>query len=686
MSNEFILEIGCEELPASFLTFGMEKLEDLFVKFLEENKIRFNKIITFGTPRRLGLSIQEIADKQEDRVIEKTGPSRKAAYDKDGNPTKAAIGFAKSQGVNVEDLTIVTTEKGEYISIKKVIKGEATFDVLKDNLESIIKKLVFPKNMRWGSEKVSFARPIHYIVAILNGKILPFKFGSIKSGNKTVGHRFMSPESFEVKDFESFEKEMEKRFVIIDFHKRRELLLKEVEEQARALGGKILNDMELIDTVTNLVEYPFPVAGNIDESFLKLPEEVIITPMKVHQKYFPVYNEKGKLLPYFITVSNTKAKDMSVVAHGNERVLKARLNDAKFFYDEDRKYKLEHFVERLRKVVFQKDIGTSYEKMERFRELAVFIANNLNPEVKEITERAAYLCKGDLESNMVYEFPELQGIMGKYYAISSGESQKVAEAIYEHYLPRFADDEIPKSDAGAFISIADRIDTIVGFFAIGKIPTGTADPYALRRHAIAIIKIILGKEYRLSLHEILNRAKELYINKFKISDDVIDSIKNFFAQRYYNMLSNEFDYDVINSVITAEFDDIYETYLRTIDVQKIKEDKDFQDVIIPFKRVANITKDWTDTVIAESYFKEKEEKELFETFVVVKEEFLKLKKEENFLAALKSFTKMKDSINNFFDNVLVMDKNEEIKRNRLNLLKSIYNTFNSIADLTQIIN
>ncbi len=686
MSNEFILEIGCEELPASFLTFGMEKLEDLFVKFLEENKIRFNKIITFGTPRRLGLSIQGIADKQEDRVIEKTGPSRKAAYDKDGNPTKAAIGFAKSQGVNVEDLTIVTTEKGEYISIKKVIKGEATFDVLKDNLESIIKKLVFPKNMRWGSEKVSFARPIHYIVAILNGKILPFKFGSIKSGNKTVGHRFMSPESFEVKDFESFEKEMEKRFVIIDFHKRRELLLKEVEEQARALGGKILNDMELIDTVTNLVEYPFPVAGNIDESFLKLPEEVIITPMKVHQKYFPVYNEKGKLLPYFITVSNTKAKDMSVVAHGNERVLKARLNDAKFFYDEDRKYKLEHFVERLRKVVFQKDIGTSYEKMERFRELAVFIANNLNPEVKEITERAAYLCKGDLESNMVYEFPELQGIMGKYYAISSGESQKVAEAIYEHYLPRFADDEIPKSDAGAFISIADRIDTIVGFFAIGKIPTGTADPYALRRHAIAIIKIILGKEYRLSLHEILNRAKELYINKFKISDDVIDSIKNFFAQRYYNMLSNEFDYDVINSVITAEFDDIYETYLRTIDVQKIKEDKDFQDVIIPFKRVANITKDWTDTVIAESYFKEKEEKELFETFVVVKEEFLKLKKEENFLAALKSFTKMKDSINNFFDNVLVMDKNEEIKRNRLNLLKSIYNTFNSIADLTQIIN
>jgi len=323
---------------------------------------------------------------------------------------------------------------------------------------------------------------------------------------------------------------------------------------------------------------------------------------------------------------------------------------------------------------------------KRFKDLAVFISTIINPDVKNITERAAYLCKGDLETNMVYEFPELQGTMGKYYAIHSGENQDVANAIYEHYMPKFADDDIPSSDAGAFISIADRLDTIVGFFAIGKIPTGTADPYALRRHAISIIKIILGKKYRISLNEILNRAKELYSNKFKIDENTLDNIKDFISQRYYNLLSENFDYDVINSVLAVNFDDVYETYLRIVDVQNIKQDKDFQDVIVPFKRVANITKDWTETIIDENLIKEPQEKSLYENFLLVKDEFSKLKKEEKFTDALKSFTKMKDSINDFFDNVLVMDKNEHIKINRLNMLKNIFNTFNSIGDLTKIIN
>jgi glycyl-tRNA synthetase beta chain len=686
MENEFIFEIGCEEIPASFLTFGMKKLEEIFTFFLNDNKINFKNLKSFGTPKRLGIVVENIADKQEDMIVEKTGPAKKAAFDEKGNPTKAAIGFAKSQGVNVNDLSLVTTDKGEYVAVKKIIKGKSTFDVLKDNLENIMKKLIFPKNMKWGEEKVSFARPIHYIVAVYKGKIVPFNYGSLKSGNTSLGHRFMSPEVFQVESFEKYEKELQQKFVIIDFNKRKDLLLSEVKKIAEKLGGKISNDEDLINTVTNLVEYPFPVAGKIEEEFLKLPEEVIITPMKVHQKYFPVYDEKNKLLPYFITVSNTRAKNMDVVANGNERVLKARLNDAKFFYDEDRKYKLEHFVERLRKVVFQKDIGTSYEKMERFKDLAVFISTIINPDVKNITERAAYLCKGDLETNMVYEFPELQGTMGKYYAIHSGENQDVANAIYEHYMPKFADDDIPSSDAGAFISIADRLDTIVGFFAIGKIPTGTADPYALRRHAISIIKIILGKKYRISLNEILNRAKELYSNKFKIDENTLDNIKDFISQRYYNLLSENFDYDVINSVLAVNFDDVYETYLRIVDVQNIKQDKDFQDVIVPFKRVANITKDWTETIIDENLIKEPQEKSLYENFLLVKDEFSKLKKEEKFTDALKSFTKMKDSINDFFDNVLVMDKNEHIKINRLNMLKNIFNTFNSIGDLTKIIN
>jgi glycyl-tRNA synthetase beta chain len=417
---------------------------------------------------------------------------------------------------------------------------------------------------------------------------------------------------------------------------------------------------------------------------LELPKEVIITPMKVHQKYFPVYSGKKELLPYFITVSNCNAKDMDVVAKGNERVLRARLNDAKFFYEEDKKYKLDHFVERLRKVVFQKDIGTSYEKMERFRELAVFLSDTLNPEVKEIVNRAAYLCKGDLETNMVYEFPELQGIMGKYYALYSGEKKSVADAIFEHYLPRFSGDMLPGSDAGAFISIADRIDTIVGFFGIGKIPTGTADPYALRRHAIAIINIIIEKKYRFSLLELIERASLLYENKIEVTRETIEKIMEFFAQRFLNIYNDKFSYNSIDSVISIKFDDIFETFLRLKAVEEIRKDKNFQDIVIPFKRVANITKNWEKGVINKELLVAKEEKELYEDYLKVSDEFNKYKNKEDFVNALKTFTKLKDPINNFFDNVLVMDKNEEIKNNRLNLLKDIFSTFNSIVDLTKI--
>ncbi len=684
MDNDFLLEIGTEEIPAGFLKPGLDKFKNIFTEFLNNKKIVFNEIKTFGTPRRLIVYISNISEKQEDEIFTKTGPSKKAAFDENGNPTKAAIGFAKSQGVEPNDLETVETDKGEYVAIKKVIKGEDTFDILKENLPILIKKLVFPKNMRWGDETISFVRPIHWIVAIFNEKVIPFNYGKLKSSNISYGHRFLSSEPFEVKDFQSFKKTLKEKHVIIDIDERKEKLLTEVREIASHLSGKIEEDEDLIETVTNLVEYPFPVKGTIEDEFLKLPDEVIITPMKVHQKYFPVYNEQDKLLPYFITVSNTKAKDMDIVSKGNERVIKARLNDAKFFYDEDRKYNLEHFVERLRKVVFQKDLGTSYEKMERFRDIAIYLAENLSPEHRELTERAAYLCKGDLETNMVYEFPELQGIMGKYYALHSGEKKEVAEAIYEHYLPKFAGDEIPESNIGSFISIADRIDTIVGFFGIGKTPTGTADPYALRRHAIAIINIILGKKYNFSLKELINRTKNLYIEKFKIDEETVEKIVDFFALRFQNIMNDKFPYDVIESVLSLEFDNIYETYIKLEQMNKIKDDRDFQDIIVPFKRVANITKDWDKTVVNESLFVEPEEKDLYKTFTANKDNFIKYKKDGKYIEALKTFTNLKDDINKFFDNVLVMDKDEKIKINRLNLLKNIYNTFNTIADLTKI--
>ncbi len=681
--KEFLFEIGTEEIPTGFLLPGLEKLKNIFNDFLKEKQIQFGQIKTFGTPRRMAILIENIALKQEDVIIEKLGPAKKSAFDTEGKPTKVAEGFAKSQGVELEDIKIVTTDKGEYISVKKEVKGEYTFDILKENLPTLIKKLIFPKNMRWGCENISFVRPIHWLLSLFDGKVVPFTYGSINSGNLSYGHRFMAPESFEVTNSESYLNLLNKKFVIPDIETRRELIVDKVSKLSQKLGGESILDQSLLETVTNLVEYPFPVEGKIEEEFLKLPEEVIITSMKVHQKYFPVY-KNGKLLPNFITVSNTDAKDLSIVSKGNERVLKARLNDAKFFYNEDKKHTLDHFTERLKKVVFQRDIGTSYEKMERFRDIALYITSLLKPEIKSIVERAAYLCKGDLESSMVYEFPELQGLMGKYYAINEGERVEVAEAIYEHYKPKFAEDTIPDSDAGAFISIADRVDTITGFFAIGKIPSGTADPYALRRHAIAIIRIIIEKGYALSLKDIFNRAKLLYNSKFKVEDQVIDKIIEFISQRFENLMVEKFSHDAVLSVLSAGFDDIVDTLRKIQDVEKIKNYEEFRDIIVPFKRVANITKDWNDTFIEESLLVEEKELILYHSFTKVKVDFLKFKDSQNYFDALKSFTNLKNDINNFFDKVLVMDKDEKIKRNRLSMLKNIYNTFNSISDLTKI--
>ncbi len=684
MKKNFLLEIGTEEIPAGFINPALEKFKEIFEKFLSNESLFFEKIEIYGTPRRLVLSIKDLIEKQNDTVLEKTGPAKKVAVKDNGEFAKPAIGFAKSQGVDVSDLFFVTTDKGEYVAVRKTVKGRYTFDILKENLPFLINKLVFPKNMRWGSESVSFARPVHWILALFGKETVPFAFGSVNSSNVSRGHRFLANEEFKVENINHYFNELKKRFVLIDYKERSEKLFVEVEEIARSLGGKVNKDMELLRTVTNLVEYPFPVAGKFEEDFLKLPEEVIITSMKVHQKYFPVYSDSMRLMPYFITVSNTKAEDMSVIARGNEKVLRARLNDAVFFYNEDRKQKLEHFVERLRKVVFQKELGTSYEKMLRFKDIAVFLSENLNKNVRQTTERAAFLCKGDLETNMVYEFPELQGVMGRYYAIHSGESKAVADAIYEHYLPRFADDDIPESDAGAFISIADRIDTIVGFFGIGKIPSGTADPYALRRHAIAVINIMLAKKYRISLKSLVERAGELYIGKVDVTRETIEKVLDFFSQRFQNIFNEKFSYDVVESVISKDFNDIYETFLRLEAINRVKSDKDFQDIIVPFKRVANITKEWESTVVDKNLLNEKSEIILFEKFIEIKDEFENLIHLEKYEEALKTFTYLKESINNFFDTVLVMDKDENIKRNRLNLLKGIYRTFNSIADLTKL--
>ncbi|MGE5708450.1 MAG: glycine--tRNA ligase subunit beta, partial [Bacteroidota bacterium] len=481
MAKDLFLEIGCEEIPAGFVPKAMADMEALMKKELESARVEYAGIRTFGTPRRLVLAVNGMAERQPDAELTAMGPAKSAAYDADGNPTKAAQGFARGQGVDVADLKVVVTPKGEYLAAVKSEVGRNTSELLPEILPRLIGAIPFRKSMRWADFDVRFARPIHWIVALFDGVVVPFSFGNIESGSVSRGHRFMANTTFPVRDLAHYLEECERHFVIPDPEKRKEIIRREIERVAQQAKGNVLPDESLLEQVSFLVEYPSAVHGTLSPDFLVVPSEVLITSMREHQRYFSLVDGNGKLLPGFITINNTLTEDPSVVVKGNERVLRARLSDARFFYDEDRKVKLESRVEALKSVVYQAKLGTSYEKMERFRELAKGLAERLNPQVADKVARAATLCKADLVSGMVGEFPEVQGIMGREYALHDGEDAAVANAVAEHYLPTQAGGELPASDVGAFVSLADKVDTICGCFSVGLIPTGSADPYALRR-------------------------------------------------------------------------------------------------------------------------------------------------------------------------------------------------------------
>ena len=477
-TKELFFELGTEEIPAGFIPRAMAGMEAIITRELFNARLSFDEIKTLATPRRLALMVKGIPAVQPDAELTATGPSKKAAYDADGKPTKAAEGFARGQGVDVSAIRIVTTDKGEYISITRTETGRPTHELLSEILPKLINEIPFKKSMRWGDLDVRFARPIHWIVALFDGVVVPFEFGNITSGAVSRGHRFMANTAFPVRDYAHYLEECERHFVIPDPERRKEIIRRETHRVAIAAGGHLLPDEELLEQVSFLVEYPSAVHGTFSEEFLKVPKEVLITSMRSHQRYFSIVDAGGKLLPGFITINNTLTQDPSVVVKGNQRVLRARLSDARFFFEEDQKIRLDERVEALKKVVYQQKLGTSFEKMERFKALAEGLADSLNTAVKAQTGRAAWLCKADLVTGMVGEFPEVQGIMGREYALLEGEDAAVAAAIAEHYLPIQAGGELPASDIGAFVSIADKLDTICGCFGVGLIPTGAADPYA----------------------------------------------------------------------------------------------------------------------------------------------------------------------------------------------------------------
>lgn len=687
MSNELLFEIGTEEIPAGFLSKAVVDMAEMIRKALSEKRIAFEGIRCLATPRRLVLHIADLASKQDDQVVEKMGPAKKAAFDENGQPTKAALGFARGQGLEISQLETVTTDKGEYLCARKTIAGQPTADLLPDLLKSFLLAIPFRKSMRWAAYDLRFARPIHWLLALYGGKVVPLKVEDIESGNTSRGHRFMSPEAFAVEGYEDYLAKAQERFVIADPSERKKLILEEAQKSAADVGGKLFYTEDLLETITFIVEYPVIVRGGFDPYYLQIPKDVLTTTMISHQKYFPIVDGTGKLLPYFVAVSNTRARDLEVVARGNERVLQARLADASFFFEEDKKVPLEDRVESLKKVVFHTLLGTSHKKVMRFRKLAIKIAAKVKPAVKKNVDRAALLAKADLESLMVGEFSELQGIMGREYALLAGEKPEIADAIYEHYLPIVAGGDLPLTDEGAIVGIADKMDTIVGFFAVGMPPSGTADPYALRRQALGVINIILSRRYDLSLNFLIDECLASLKDVLrKPAEDVKKDVLEFFRGRLQNQLiSQGCAYDTVDAVLAADIDRLVLVIEKIQALQAFRANPEFEPLSIAFKRIDNILKDFHGGSVDVNLLSQEAEIKLFANFENIGARVEKGIAEKDFTAALNKLAALRSPVDAFFDSVMVMDKDEKIRFNRLSLLADISALFHQIADFSKIV-
>lgn len=686
--RDLLLEIGLEEVPAKFMPPALAELKQMAEARLTEQRISYDEVIAYGTPRRIALVVKNIADKQQDLAEEAKGPAVKAAYDAEGNPTKAALGFARGQGVDVKDLYQKELNGGMYVFATKKAVGVATDDVLPELLPQLVCGIHFPKPMRWGYTELRYARPIRWIVALHGDQVVPFTIEDITSGNVSRGHRYLGTDHLTIPCAEDYVAVMEKDWVIVDQNRRQAMIVEQMNKLAEEAGGTVEIDEELLEEVLYLVEYPTALMGNFNPAYMLMPEQLIITPMKEHQRYFPVM--KGHhLLPKFITVRNGNAEHLDVVQAGNEKVLEARLADAKFFYDEDLKIRLEDNVEKLKSIVFQEKLGTIYEKMQRVQQGVTVISDllQLGDDVKERALRAAYLAKADLVSNVVYEFPELQGLMGEKYAFAQGEHPLTSKAISEHYLPKNADGEIPLTFEGLVCSIADKIDTIVGCFAAGIEPTGSQDPYALRRQAAGICSMILGRGVLVSLTALIQQAIEHYPAEI-VGDKVAlcQRVYDFFEQRIRNVLNDRgFRYDVIEAVVSCGYDNLTETLLRAEAMNQMQATDTFAKVLTAFTRANNLAKKATGDTVHEADLVEDVEKQLWSDVQFAETAIAAQVQNRQYAEALTVISTLEESISAFFDGVMVMDENEAIKNNRLALLARVSKLSSKIADLTKIV-
>jgi len=681
--KELIFEIGTEEMPAGFVPLALEELGSRFKAWLEEERIEYKDVKTMGTPRRLSL-LALLAERQRPSETVKIGPPAKVAFDPEGRPTKAAFGFARQCGVDVSELILLETEKGTYAAVKLREEGKPTKELLRAFLPTLLTSLSLPKSMRWTGTNLRFIRPIRWILAVFGGEGLDIEVDGIRSSTLTYGHKFMAPAPMEIKGIEDYLEGLRKAYVLIDPEERLGRIKEGAKGEAAKVNGRPLLREGLLKEVCFMLEWPVPVLGRFRNEFLSLPREVLITAMEHHQRYFPIEGPKGELLPYFIAFSNTQAEDMEYIRKGNERVLEARLSDAKFFFEEDLKIPLDRRVEGLKGVLFQSQIGTLYEKVQRLMVLSERLTHKLFPEKLHKAKRAAYLSKADLLTGMVGEFPELQGIMGREYALKAGEDPEVAEAIFEQYLPRFSGDRLPQTETGIILSLADKIDTLVCCFSVGLTPTGTSDPFGLRRQALGLVMTVLGCSLRLSLQELISWAEELVVSDTK--SNTKEEVLRFILGRFENLMLNwGYARDEIEAVLTVQSDDLLDAKNRIEALHESKNLDYMTDMVIAFKRVANILKGTNPSGIPSvELFRQEEEKALYEAYLAVKDKASALLSKEDYKGLITLFTSLRPYVDNFFDKVLVMEKDEKIKDNRLSLLSLIYELFLKVADFSKL--
>jgi len=689
-TRDLLIELGTEELPPKALKKLIRAFEASIKKGLEAAELSFTGISSFAAPRRMAVIVDGLQVKQADRLVERRGPAVASAFDDEGTPTKAVQGFARSCGVEVADLETVATKKGDWLVFKKEQTGSEAAALVPDILQQALNDLPIPKRMRWGNLPGEFVRPVHWLVLLFGDDVIPFETLGVSSSRDTQGHRFHHPEAIRVESAQSYVAQLETEgHVIVDMTVRRESIKEQVLTLAAKLGGEAVLDEELLDEVTGLVEWPVALSGSYDKRFLELPAEALISSMQEHQKYFAVRDASGELLPYFITICNIESRDPAQVIAGNERVILPRLSDSAFFWETDRKRPLADRQEQLKTIVFQNKLGTVFDKSARVAKLAAFIATKIDGEAP-FAERAAQLAKCDLVTEMVGEFPDLQGIMGRYYARLDGEHDEVAEALDEQYLPRFAGDALPATKTGQAVSLAEKLDTLVGLFGIGQPPTGVKDPFALRRAALGVLRIVIENELDIDLLALIGQAQQGFDNVLS-EDDVSDKVMQYFYDRLKGYAQDQgVKADVFEAVLSVKPLRPLDFMQRLNAVVAFRQLDQAEALAAGNKRIGNILRKndaEADTgTIDESVLVEDAEKVLVAKLKTVSESVQPLIASADYTGVLTTLADMREAVDGFFDTVMVMDEDMAVRKNRLAILNQTRALFLGVADISHLQN